>query len=97
MTTLTRADLAESVQQQLGLSRTDSANLVDSVLENVIQGLESGESVKIATFGTFSLRDKSARVGRNPKSGVEVTISPRRVVSFKASNLLKSKVMKTPK
>ncbi len=92
-TTLTRANLAESVQQELGLSRSDSNKLVEDVLETVICALEEGQDVKIATFGTFSLRDKKARVGRNPKSGVEVTITPRRVISFKASNLLKNKIL----
>jgi integration host factor subunit alpha len=96
-TTITRNELAESVFHVLGLSRTDSANLVDSVLEEIAAVLASGENVKISGFGTFVLRDKTERVGRNPKTGIEVPITPRRVVTFKASALLKEKMDATDK
>ncbi len=90
--TLTRMDLAEAVHAELGLSRNDSAALVESVLQHVSDVLVRGESVKISSFGTFSVRDKAARVGRNPKTGQEVPIHPRRVLSFRASHLLKARV-----
>lgn len=90
--TLTRMDLAEAVHARLGLSRNDSAALVESVLQHVSDALVRGESVKISSFGTFSVRDKAARVGRNPKTGQEVPIHPRRVLSFRASHLLKARV-----
>ncbi len=90
--TLTRMDLAEAVHAELGLSRNDSAALVESVLQHVSDALVRGESVKISSFGTFSVRDKAARVGRNPKTGQEVPIHPRRVLSFRASHLLKARV-----
>jgi integration host factor subunit alpha len=90
--TLTRMDLAESVFREVGLSRNDSANLVESVLQEISDSLVSGESVKISSFGTFSVRDKSARVGRNPKTGEEVPIKPRRVLSFRPSHLMKDRV-----
>lgn len=90
--TVTRADLADSLYQQLGLSRSESAELVDSVFEEMTDALLAGENVKISGFGSFILRDKKERVGRNPKTGVEATISPRRVLVFKASHLLKDKM-----
>ncbi len=90
--TLTRMDLADAVHTQIGLSRNESADLVESVLEHVSDALVSGESVKISSFGTFSIRDKSARVGRNPKTGEEVPIHPRRVLTFRPSHLMKDRV-----
>ncbi len=90
--TLTRMDLAESVFREVGLSRNESASLVESVLQHVSDALASGETVKISSFGTFSLREKSARVGRNPKTGDEVPISPRRVLTFRPSHLMKDRV-----
>ncbi|MBW7920825.1 MAG: integration host factor subunit alpha [Rubellimicrobium sp.] len=90
--TMTRMDLAEAVHAALGLSRNDSAALVESVLQHISDTLVHGEQVKISSFGTFSVRDKSARVGRNPKTGQEVPIHPRRVLSFRASHLLKARV-----
>lgn len=90
--TLTRMDLAESVHEEVGLSRNESADLVESVLQHMSDALANGESVKISSFGTFSLRDKSARMGRNPKTGEEVPISPRRVLSFRPSHLMKDRV-----
>lgn len=90
--TLTRMDLAESVFREVGLSRNESATLVESVLQHVSDALAAGESVKISSFGTFSLREKSARVGRNPKTGDEVPISPRRVLTFRPSHLMKDRV-----
>lgn len=92
MTTLTRADLAEAMNRKLGLSRADSLNMVESILDLVSDALAEGENVKISGFGTFLLRDKSERVGRNPKTGVEVPITPRRVLTFRASQMLKDRV-----
>lgn len=90
--TLTRMDLAEAVHSQVGLSRNESADLVESVLAEVSNALVRGESVKISSFGTFSIRDKAARVGRNPKTGEEVPIHPRRVLTFRPSHLMKDRV-----
>jgi len=90
--TLTRMDLADAVHSQVGLSRNESADLVESVLDHVSDALVRGESVKISSFGTFSIRDKAARVGRNPKTGEEVPIHPRRVLTFRPSHLMKDKV-----
>ena len=90
--TLTRMDLSESVFREVGLSRNDSAALVESVLQHVSDALASGETVKISSFGTFSLRSKTARVGRNPKTGDEVPITPRRVLVFRPSQVLRAHV-----
>ncbi|MDH5797790.1 MAG: integration host factor subunit alpha [Paracoccaceae bacterium] len=90
--TLTRMDLSEAVFREVGLSRNESAQLVESVLEHVSDALVAGESVKISSFGTFSVREKTARVGRNPKTGEEVPISPRRVLTFRPSHLMKDRV-----
>ncbi|ODU84531.1 MAG: integration host factor subunit alpha [Novosphingobium sp. SCN 63-17] len=89
---MTRADLAEAINRKLGLSRADSLNMVESILDLVSDSLAEGENVKISGFGTFLLRDKSERVGRNPKTGVEVPITPRRVLTFRASQMLKDRV-----
>ncbi|WP_458790343.1 integration host factor subunit alpha [Yoonia sp. MH D7] len=90
--TLTRMDLADAVHTQVGLSRNESADLVESVLAHVSDALVDGQSVKISSFGTFSIREKAARVGRNPKTGEEVPIHPRRVLTFRPSNLMKDRV-----
>ena len=90
--TLTRADLAEVVYQKVGLSRTESAELVEMVLSEIAQALGRGELVKLSSFGSFVVRSKGERIGRNPKTGVEVPITPRRVMVFKPSNILKSKI-----
>ncbi len=90
--TLTRMDLSEAVFREVGLSRNESAQLVESVLGHVSDALVKGESVKISSFGTFSVRDKSARIGRNPKTGEEVPILPRRVLTFRPSHLMKERV-----
>jgi integration host factor subunit alpha len=92
MNTLTRADLAEAINHKLGLSRADSLTMVESILDNISDALAEGENVKISGFGTFLLRDKSERIGRNPKTGVEVPITPRRVLTFRASQMLKDRV-----
>jgi integration host factor subunit alpha len=91
-TTLTRMDLSEAVFREVGLSRNESANLVEAVLQLMSDALASGETVKISSFGTFSVRSKTARVGRNPKTGEEVPISPRRVLTFRPSHLMKDRV-----
>lgn len=90
--TLTRMDLSEAVFREVGLSRNDSAQLVESVLAHMSDSLVQGEQVKISSFGTFSVRDKAARVGRNPKTGQEVPINPRRVLTFRPSHLMKDRV-----
>ncbi|GGA24525.1 MULTISPECIES: integration host factor subunit alpha [Neptunicoccus] len=90
--TLTRMDLSESVFREVGLSRNESADLVESVLDNISDALVSGENVKISSFGTFSIRDKTERIGRNPKTGEEVPIRPRRVLTFRPSHLMKDRV-----
>ena len=91
-TTITRADLSESVYQEVGLSRNESADLLEMVLNEVSEALVRGETVKISSFGSFSVRQKGERVGRNPKTGEEVPISPRRVLVFRPSQLLKSRI-----
>lgn len=96
MNTVTRAQLAETIYSQVGLSRNDSAELLEAILERVSRALEAGESVKISGFGTFSVRQKGRRVGRNPKTGVEVPILPRRVLVFRPSQALKARVNGTP-
>lgn len=90
--TLTRMDLSEAVFRAVGLSRNESAQLVERVLELMSDALVNGEQVKISSFGTFSVRAKTARVGRNPKTGEEVPISPRRVLTFRPSHLMKDRV-----
>lgn len=90
--TLTRMDLSEAVFRSVGLSRNDSAQLVESVLQHMSDALVHGEQVKISSFGTFSVREKAARVGRNPKTGEEVPINPRRVLTFRPSHLMKERV-----
>jgi integration host factor subunit alpha len=90
--TITRAHLSEAVYQEVGLSRNESADLVESVLNEVAESLAKGETVKISSFGSFSVRQKGQRVGRNPKTGEEVPISPRRVMVFKPSAILKQRI-----
>ncbi|WP_045390736.1 integration host factor subunit alpha [Falsirhodobacter sp. alg1] len=90
--TLTRMDLGEAVFREVGLSRAESSQLVESVLQHVSDALVAGDQVKISSFGTFSIRDKSARMGRNPKTGDEVPITPRRVLTFRPSHLMKDRV-----
>lgn len=90
--TLTRADLADTINRKLGLSRSESLDLVEGILTKMCEALVEGENVKISGFGSFVLRDKKERVGRNPKTGVEVPITPRRVMTFRASQLLKERI-----
>ena len=92
MNTVTRAHLAETIYTQVGLSRNESADLLETVLTRMSTALESGESIKISGFGTFSVRQKGRRIGRNPKTGVEVPILPRRVLVFRSSQVLKAQV-----
>jgi len=95
--TLTRADLSEAVYQQVGLSRSESSNLVETVLEEICQAAIRGETIKLSSFGTFSVRSKNERIGRNPKTGQEVPITPRRVMVFRPSNILKDRVLNSNK
>ena len=90
--TLTRAELTEAVYEEVGLSRNESSELVEAVLGEMSNALIRGESVKISSFGSFTIRNKSERIGRNPKTGQEVPITPRRVVIFKPSHVLKSRI-----
>lgn len=92
--TVTRADLAEAVYEEVGLSRNESSELVESVLNEVSNALIEGENVKISSFGSFTIREKGERIGRNPKTGVEVPILPRKVLVFRASHVLKDRVNK---
>ncbi len=89
---LTRADIAETLHRKIGLSRVDSSTLVEGILRHICSSLSDGENVKISSFGTFVLRDKGQRVGRNPKTGVEVPISPRRVLTFRASQMMRDRI-----
>ena len=91
-TTLTRADLTESVYEEVGLSRSESAELVESVLDEISDCLVAGENVKISSFGSFLVRQKNGRMGRNPKTGEEVPIDPRRVLVFRPSQVMKDKI-----
>lgn len=90
--TVTRAQLSEAVYQEVGLSRNESAELVESVLDEVADALARGEMVKISSFGSFQVRQKGQRIGRNPKTGEEVPILPRRVLVFRASHVLKNRI-----
>ena len=90
--TLTRAELTEAVYEEVGLSRNESAELVETVLGEMSNALIRGESVKISSFGSFTIRNKSERIGRNPKTGEEVPITSRRVIIFKPSHVLKSRI-----
>lgn len=90
--TVTRADLANAVYREVGLSRAESAEFVHIFFEEICQAAERGETIKLSSFGSFVVRSKKQRIGRNPKTGVEVPISPRRVMVFKPSNVLKTRV-----
>lgn len=90
--TVTRAELAEAVYETVGLSRLESASLVETILDEMADALVTGESVKISSFGSFSVRQKGERIGRNPKTGQEVPISPRRVLIFRPSHVLKDRI-----
>ena len=90
--TLTRADLAETINRKLGFSRAESLDLVEAILAKMCDAMARGQNVKISGFGSFILRDKRERIGRNPKTGVEVPITPRRVMTFRASQKLKDKI-----
>ncbi len=94
--TLTRADLAEAVHQDVGLTRQDCAGLVERTLDLVAEALEAGETVKLSGFGVFQVRAKRARMGRNPKTGAPAAIDPRRVISFRASQVMKAQIDGSP-
>ncbi|BAQ17432.1 MAG: integration host factor subunit alpha [Methyloceanibacter sp.] len=90
--TLTRADLAEAVFKKVGLPRNESAEIVELVLREIVSSLENGDQVKLSSFGSFGIREKGERIGRNPKTGQEVPITPRRVLVFRASNIMKQRI-----
>jgi integration host factor subunit alpha len=92
--TMTRADLADIIHREIGLSRAESAKIVERILHHMCHALSEGENVKISGFGSFILRDKGERVGRNPKTGVEVPIAPRRVMTFRASQIMRDRIAK---
>lgn len=92
--TVTRSDLSEIVYSTVGLSRSESAQIVETVLDEISDALIRGEDVKLSSFGSFLVRHKNGRIGRNPKTGEEVPIEPRRVLSFRASHVLKEKINK---
>jgi integration host factor subunit alpha len=92
--TVTRADLAEAVHEQVGLTRQDCAAMVERTLDLVVEALGRGEEVKLSGFGVFQVRSKRARMGRNPKTGEPAAIDPRRVISFRASQVMKARVEK---
>lgn len=89
MKTITRADVAETIYQEIGLSRKDSNDILDMILDEIVKDLSNGNDVKLSSFGTFSLRHKKERSGRNPKTGIEAVISSRRVISFKPSQTMR--------
>ena len=91
--TLTRADIAESIHHDIGVSRSDAAGMVEQVLLHICESLSTGDNVKISGFGSFILRDKGERVGRNPKTGIEVPIAPRRVLTFRASQVMRDDIV----
>jgi len=93
-TTITRAQLSEAVYQEVGLSRNESAELLESVLDEISSSLAKGDTVKISSFGSFSIRQKGQRIGRNPKTGEEVPILPRKVLVFRPSQVLKDRINK---
>jgi len=90
--TITRAQLSEAIYQEVGLSRNESADLLEMVLSEITGALLKGEPVKISSFGSFSVRQKGQRIGRNPKTGDEVPILPRKVLVFRPSQLLKARI-----
>ena len=89
---LIRADISEAIYQKIGLSRNESADMVGTILDEISESLESGKNVKITSFGSFTVLNKRQRIGRNPKTGEEVPITPRRVLSFRPSHILRKKV-----
>ncbi len=93
--TLTRADLADKVHGEIGLSRAESAGIVEDILHHMCAALADGQNVKISGFGSFILRDKGERIGRNPKTGVEVPIAPRRVLTFRASQIMRERIARS--
>jgi len=92
MKTITRVSITEAIYEEIGLSRKDSGDVLDMIIEEIKTELANGNDVKISSFGTFALRKKNARIGRNPKTGVEATITPRTVISFKPSQILRKAV-----
>ncbi len=92
MKTITRADVAETIYEEVGLSRKDSTDILDMILDEIVTELSNGNDVKLSSFGTFSLRQKKERSGRNPKTGVEAVISSRRVISFKPSQTMRKTI-----
>ncbi len=94
MKTVTRLDVAEAIYSEIGLSRKDSNDILDMIINEIVKELAQGNDVKLSSFGTFSLRQKNARTGRNPKTGVEAVITPRKVISFKPSQTMRKIINK---
>ena len=92
MKTVTRSDVAEAIYSEIGLSRKDSNDILDMIVDEIVGELSLGNDVKLSSFGTFSVRDKKARTGRNPKTGVEAVITPRKVISFKPSQTMRKTI-----
>ena len=92
--TVTKADLANTLFEQLGLNKREAKEFVELFFETIRESLENGESVKLSGFGSFSVRDKRSRPGRNPKTGEDVPVTPRRVVTYKASQKVKDRIAK---
>ena len=90
--TLTRNDLIEKIHNKVGISMSDASNVIEDILEEIVSSLEDGNDVKLSSFGTFSVKSKTERIGRNPKTGIEAKISARRVVTFHSSNLIRKRI-----
>ena len=90
--TWTRNDLIEAIHTKVGISMTDASKVIEDIFEEILISLEEGNDVKLSSFGTFSVKKKNSRIGRNPKTGIETTISARKVVSFNPSNQFRKKV-----
>jgi integration host factor subunit alpha len=90
--TLTRADLTDALHENVGLTRQDCAQLVERTLDLIAEAMEHGHTVKLSGFGVFQVRAKRERIGRNPKTGAPATIAPRRVIGFRASQVLKARI-----
>ncbi len=94
MKTITRSDIAEKIYEEIGISRKDAGDILDLMIGEIREQLIQGNDVKLSSFGTLMLRRKNPRIGRNPKTGVEATISARTVISFKPSQIMRKSINK---